>query len=127
MTAVPAKSQAICVLPPFLDGICDRPAYVRWLHRKAMAHVKRDRKRYGADSCTVAKYKAMIHEAVTAGGDRDHYTGLALDWRLISRFDNGEAKAGKSKYLRQFGNLPTVDHVQTKRRPTFRNLFLARQ
>jgi len=104
----------VFALPSFLDGICDRSQYVRWLQRKAAAHVKRDRKRYGAESCTNARYKAMIHEAVLSGGDRDYYTGLALDWRLISKFDNDEAKAGKSRYLRLFGSLPTVDHVHGK-------------
>jgi len=54
----------------------------------------------------------MIHEAVLAGGDRDYYTGLPLDWKLISTFDNDDARAGRSDYLRKFGNLPTVDHAQ---------------
>jgi hypothetical protein len=114
MTVDCSKPSGKCVfeLPDFLEGICDRARYVRWLQRKAVAHVKRDRKRYGIDSCTISRYKLMIHEAVLTNGDRDYYTGMMLDWQLISRFDNEEAKSGKSKYLRQFGNLPTVDHVQ---------------
>jgi len=101
-------------LPDFLKGICDRAQYVRWLQRKAVAHARRDRRRFDPETCTVARYKAMIHEAVCAGGDRDYYTGLALDWRLISKFDNDSAKAGREEYLRKFGNLPTVDHTQDK-------------
>jgi hypothetical protein len=53
----------------------------------------------------------MIHEAVKNGGDRDYYTGLPLDWTLISVYDNDEAKEGRSEYLKTFGDLPTVDHV----------------
>ena len=34
-------------LPPFLEGELTRQAYVRWLHRKAQAHARRDRKRSG--------------------------------------------------------------------------------
>jgi hypothetical protein len=34
-------------LPECLKGKCEETAYVRWLRRKAAAHVKRDRKRFG--------------------------------------------------------------------------------
>lgn len=112
MTTAPAKSQIVFDLPEFLQGICDRAQYVHWLDRKAAAHVKRDRRRFGPDSCTIAMYKAMVHKAVCDGGDRDYYTGMPLDWKLISTFDNEHAKAGKSEYLRKFGNLPTVDHAR---------------
>ncbi len=53
----------------------------------------------------------MIHEVVKDGADRDYYTGLPLDWRLISVYDNVEAKTGGIEYLRTFGDLPTVDHI----------------
>ena len=99
-------------LPECLKGRCDESAYVRWLRRRAQAHVKRDRKRLGRESCTGADYRRMIHEAVTNGGDRDYYTGLPLDWSLISVFDNDDAQQGHSEYLKAFGNLPTVDHVR---------------
>jgi hypothetical protein len=108
---VDSSNSVVFALPDFLQGICDRAQYVRWLQRKAVAHVRRDRKRFGSESCTVAKYKAMIHDAVCSGGDRDYYTGLLLNWTLISKFDNEDAKAGRSEYLRKFGNLPTVDHA----------------
>src|SRR5919198_6120535 len=99
-------------LPGFLVGICDRRKYVRWLQRKAAAHVRRDRERFGPESCTIARYKAKIHEAVCAGGDHDYYTGLPLDWKLISTFENDNAKAGRGDYMRKFGNLPTIDHTR---------------
>jgi hypothetical protein len=73
--------------------------------------VRRDRRR-GRDGCSVSAYKAEIHRAVCDGGNLDYYTGLPLDWKLISQFNNAQAKAGKSQYLRRFGNLPTVDHAQ---------------
>ena len=80
-------------LPVCLRGLCAEDVYLRWLHRKAQAHVTRDRER--GETCTAAAYKAKIHEAVCAGGDRDYYTGLPLDWSLISRFDNARAKQGR--------------------------------
>jgi hypothetical protein len=98
-------------LPVFLRGICQEKTYVRWLRRKAQAHVKRDRKRFGADTCTGAEYRRMIHNAVRNGGENDYYTGMRLDWTLISVYDNDDAKQGRGEYLRRFANLPTVDHV----------------
>jgi hypothetical protein len=98
-------------LPACLLDLCTSEAYTRWLQRKAQAHVRRDRKRYGVETCSIAQYKKQIHDAVCAGGNVDYYTGLPLDWSLISKFDNDEAKSGKSKYLRRFADLPTVDHT----------------
>jgi hypothetical protein len=98
-------------LPECLNGKCEEEVYVRWLRRKAAAHVKRDRKRFGREACTGAAYRLMIHEAVKNGGDRDYYTGLPLDWTLISVYDNDDAKKGQAEYLKRFGDLPTVDHA----------------
>jgi hypothetical protein len=98
-------------LPDCLKGKCDQPKYSKWLYRKARAHVIRDRERYGKVSCTIARYKAEIHDAVVNGGDRDFYTGEPLDWSLISTFDNNAAKAGRSAYKKKFWLLPTVDHT----------------
>lgn len=80
-------------LPECLKGLCEGAAYVRWLRRKAQAHLKRDRKRFAPESCIGADYRRMIHEAVQNGGDRDYYTGLPLDWSLISVYDNDAAQA----------------------------------
>ena len=84
---------------------------MRWLRRKAQAHVIRDRQRFGRESCTGKTYRLMIHEAVKNGGDRDHYTGLPLDWALISVYNNEESKKGRAEYLKKFADLPTIDHV----------------
>jgi hypothetical protein len=98
-------------LPDCLVGKCEEKAYIRWLRRKAQAHIIRDRLRFGRESCVGAAYRQMIHQAVQNGGDRDYYTGLPLDWSLISTYDNELSKAGRHGYLRTFADLPTVDHV----------------
>ncbi len=98
-------------LPACLVGKCEQAAYVRWLGAKARAHAERDQSRYGVDSCTVALYKTAIHEAVSNCGDRDCYTGLALDWSLISKWNNEDAKRDRVKYKHLFRDLPTVDHT----------------
>jgi hypothetical protein len=97
-------------LPSFLDNVVTRDAYVRWLQRKAEAHIKRDRKR-GNASGSVSEYKRAIHQAVCRSGGRDTYTGEHLVWNLISTYDNDESKLGRSTYKAGFALLPTVDHV----------------
>jgi hypothetical protein len=101
-------------LPACLQGKCHEIAYIRWLRRKAQAHVVRDRKRFGHESCIGETYRQLIHQAVQNGGDRDYYTGLPLDWGLISTYDNELSKTGREAYLRSFANLPTVDHVKAE-------------
>jgi hypothetical protein len=96
-------------LPECLEGLCSPEAYFRWLEARADAHVKRDRKRNLA-GCDAASYRARIHEAVIAGGSHDYYTGLPLDWSLISTYNNKQAQEGRSEYLRKFAHMPTVDH-----------------
>ena len=95
-------------IPLFLEGTVTREAYVRWLQRKARAHVKRDRKR-GNDSAAVSEYKRAIHEAVCASGGKDAYTNEELQWGLISVYDNDESKQGRRAYKATFALLPTVD------------------
>jgi hypothetical protein len=96
-------------LPECLKGLCSHEAYFRWLGNRAQAHVRRDKKRHLA-GCNAASYRLRIHEAVVAGGSHDYYTGLPLDWSLISTFNNKQAEEGGSVYLRKFANMPTVDH-----------------
>lgn len=99
------------LLPGFLGGTSvTQQSYVRWLQRKAVAHVKRDKKR-GNTTATVAAYKAAIHAAVVASGGRDHYTGEELDWSLLSTWNNDEAKHHRREYKKRFALLPSVDHV----------------
>ena len=101
-------------MPDCIKGQCDQKKYSHWLHAKANAHVRRDRKRFGKDSCTVSKYKAAIHAAVCAGGDLDHYTGEILDWHLVSTYKNASSGEGKTKYKSQYALLPTLDHALDK-------------
>jgi hypothetical protein len=97
-------------LPPFLDGTVTERAYLRWLARKASAHVKRDRNR-GNSTAIVELYKTAIHQAVCASNGIDAYTREALAWDLISTYNNEESKAGKRVYKAKFALLPTVDHI----------------
>jgi hypothetical protein len=96
-------------MPAFLEGNVTPAAYERWLHRKAAAHLKRDRKRGRA--CTGAAYREAIHAAVVLSGGRDAYTGEALRWDLISTYKNEDSKKGRHSYKAGFALLPTVDHV----------------
>ncbi len=97
-------------LPNFLEGVIGAETYERWLMRKAMAHLKRDRGR-GHSSATRALYKEAIHAAVLMSDGRDAYTGELLDWRLISTYKNAESKTGRHSYKSGFALLPTVDHI----------------
>jgi hypothetical protein len=97
-------------LPKFLDGEVTLVAYRRWLHRKSVAHVRRDRKRGNIEALNEA-YKIAIHKAVVESQGYDEYTGEKLDWKLISTYKNEESKLGRRKYKAGFALLPTVDHV----------------
>ncbi len=108
------------LLPPFLVNVCTSEQYKRWLHRKAMAHFKRDSKRR-IKNISCSSYKQAIHQAVLNGGQYDAYTGEPLNWTLISKYDNEDSKAGKREYKKKFGNLPTIDHFDGDYdHPTFR-------
>ena len=92
-----------------MRGMCTEEKYRRWLIRKAMAHVRRDRARGRLDA-TGRAYRAAIHAAVIRSCGRDEYTGRRLDWSRISKYDNASSKAGRTRYKHRFRNLPTVDH-----------------
>lgn len=96
-------------MPEALKQQVDAAAFARWLHRKALAHVRRDRAR-GFQGVLASSYKARIHEAVCEARGCDFYTGKPLDWHLISKWNNDEASATRAEYRRKFWNLPTVDH-----------------
>jgi hypothetical protein len=105
-------------VPNCIKGQCDQAKYFRWLHRKAVAHARRDRKR--DITCTIARYKAEIHAAVCSSGHLDFYTGEPLDWSLVSTYDNESSKSGRTKYKKTLALLPTIDHtVDESGRPKF--------
>lgn len=97
-------------VPPNLN--IEQSIYIRWLRRKAAAHVKRDRARAN-HPITGEAYRHTIHDAVTDHGTHDYYTGEMLDWSLVSLYNNEESKLGRSTYKAGFALLPTVDHVLT--------------
>jgi hypothetical protein len=84
--------------------------YIRWLRRKAAAHVKRDRKRC-AHAITGEDYRRKIHAAVCAHGTHDYYTGQKLDWSLVSTWCNEDSRLSRTEYKAGFALLSTVDHV----------------
>ena len=97
-------------LPRFLEGTLTRQVYVRWLHRKAQALARRDRKRWKR-TISASDYKQAIHHAVLRSDGQDFYTHDPLDWSLLSEWDNREAQRRGGKYKRDFDLLPTVDHM----------------
>lgn len=97
-------------LPRFLEGVIKQEHYEHWLRRKAMAHVKRDRKR-GRENITNEQYKIAIHRAVEESQGKDAYTDELLDWTLLSTYDNDESKEKRAEYKKKFALLPSVDHV----------------
>ena len=48
--------------PNFLDGLCHPLEFDRWLERKTLAHLRRDRKR-GIKDATRESYKIAIYDA----------------------------------------------------------------
>ena len=98
-------------LPDFLEGIVAQDTYDRWLHRKAVAHVRRDRGR-GNDTATNSEYKMAIHKAVKISKGKDAYTNEKLDWSLLSQYDNAASRKDGRAYKKKFALLPSVDHVR---------------
>jgi len=97
-------------IPKFLEGTVTQAHYGRWLHRKAVAHVRRDRKRRNK-TATNEEYKIAIHKAVSDSKGKGAYTEEKLDWALLSRYDNKASKKHGRNYKKQFALLPSVDHV----------------
>jgi hypothetical protein len=93
-----------------MSKLVDQAAYERWLHRKASAHIKRDRAR-GNNTATNVEYKLAIHQAVCDSNGKDAYTDEELDWSLLSKYDNKQSKEHGRHYKKQFSLLPSVDHV----------------
>jgi hypothetical protein len=107
---VQRSPQGKYILPDGIQDTCTDAAYKKWLHRKAQAHVTRDKKRWKLP-LSVAEYKKAIHTAVQKLIRHDAYTGEILDWSLISKYDNNKSKQGGVNYKKKFAMLPTVDHA----------------
>lgn len=97
-------------MPAFLESVIKQSAYETWLRDRAMAHVRRDRKR-GNKNATIEAYESAMHAAVIRSGGRDHYTGEQLDLMLIGTYRNLESKGRGRHYKAGFTLLPSIDHV----------------
>jgi len=93
--------------------------YKRWLDRKAKSIKRRNAKKDNINHGGLKFYKDAIHKAVCSSNGKDFYTGEQLNWPLLSRFNNTEAKKGGSVYLRRFSLLPTVDHYDNRKKLNF--------
>jgi hypothetical protein len=89
----------------------EHATYIRWLRRKAAAHLIRDRKRFPHLELTGEQFRQDIHKAVCDHGTHDFYTGEELNWQLVSTYDKAASKLGRTAYKLTFALLPTVDHV----------------
>ena len=120
MKLVVKKVQGKYIAPAYVLKAVEQALYADWLHKKAAAHVRRDKRRWKAE-ISVSDYKQAIHEAVINGNGFDPYTGEKLDWHLIGKYDNESAKGVGSSYKRTFRLLPTLDHLEHKhsREPKF--------
>lgn len=97
--------------PDFISStLVTQKTYEKWLHGRAVAHAKRDKKR-GNKTASTEPYKLAIHNAVLQSGGRDHYTGEELEWSLLLQYCNLESKAQGRLYKAKFARLPSVDHV----------------
>lgn len=96
--------------PDFLPSNIDQTRYEKWLRGRALAHLRRDRKR-GNVKATNEAYRLAIHQAVLRSGGRDFYTGEPLDWTLLGKYRNADSQANRRLYKARFANLPTIDHV----------------
>lgn len=86
--------------------------YEKWLHRRAVAHVRRDKKR-GNATATIAGYKAAIHRAVISSEGCDFYTGELLKWALAGthRNEHWPEQKDRRRYRLDMALAPSVDHV----------------
>ena len=96
-------------LPPSLIGKINQATYSYWLRNQSRRHFGRDKGR-GNNTITNEKHKIAIYVAVSQSNGNDQYTGEALDWSLVRKYDNEKAKKGGRKYKATFALLPTIDH-----------------
>ena len=99
--------------PYFMKDIKDNEEYKKWLIRKAMSQFKRDKDFYEKHNKKSPyerlDYKEALHFAVINSNGLDYYTGKALDWHLISTWDND--RSTEIGYKKKFNKLPVLEHV----------------
>lgn len=99
-------------LPALHEGRLAPLVYERCLKRKAIAHLNRDRRR-DYKGISGASYRDAIHHTTVQSQGRDAYPDEALDWKVISQYDNDESELGRRHYMAGFALLPTVDHIES--------------
>jgi hypothetical protein len=100
------------IVPPDLAGIFTQTQYCRWLRKKALSVMVRDRrsKRPCALNMTISDYEQRIHAAVCANALTDPFTGDTLAWNLVGLYDPTHTRKDVG-YFKRFWLLPSVDHV----------------
>ena len=107
-------------LPGFLVGVITQERCERWLQRKSMSHSRRDKHR-GNHRAKNADYKVAIHDAIVQSKGLDSYTKEKLDWTLLGKWNNEEAKKRGRQHKREFYLLPSADHTNDGRgKPEFK-------
>ena len=110
--AVP-EAPALYFLPPYLEGIMTLDTYRKMIETKAHHLFVRDQK--GNRPCvkgqTCAGYKMEIHRTFLANGPLDPYTGDPMDFALIGVLDPGLARKDGRVFMKKFGKMPTIDHI----------------
>jgi len=107
-------------LPEFLEGVITQEKYERWLQRKSIAHVRRDKRR-GNSGAKNVEYKITIYDAIIQSKGLDAYTKEKLDWSLLGKWNNEEAKKRGRHHKREFYRLPSLDHIGDGRgKPEFK-------
>ncbi|MGB7568919.1 MAG: hypothetical protein WBM07_13745 [Chitinivibrionales bacterium] len=101
------------LLPPFLEDVCTLAQYSKWLLTRAKELYKRDKKmgRACAMQSSRSLYRRAIHAAACASGPLDPYTGDALTWNLIGKWDAAKGNDDHDIFRKEFTLLPTVDHI----------------
>ena len=87
-------------MPTSLAEVVEQPVYEKWLHRRAVAHVRRDKRKRKNQTATTELYKQAIHKAVSESNGLDAYTKERLDWTLLSEWNNEDSMKGGRVYKR---------------------------
>ena len=83
--------------------------YSELIQRKAVAVIRRDKRRGGKYS--VKEAIEAIHQAFHRCNGFDPYDGSKLDPELLGTYSNERSKERGPAYKREMAMLPTVDHV----------------
>ena len=93
-----------------------------WVMKKGYSLYQRDLKRTNEKfKYNYNDYRQKICEAIKMAPDagKDYYTGEKLDWNLIGKYKNSDAKQNGKAYKRKFALMPTVDHINAEAKPEF--------